>query len=219
MAQAETIYSVLLADDHPIFLEGLVTIIERDPQFNIICICNDGIQAQTDLSSFKPDLAVLDMSMPGNNGLELLDYIREQSLATKTIILTMHDDLIYFNAALKAGALGYVLKENSKKELIACLRAVSVGDYFASAQFSGELLRRQKDKKNGSGLLGLTAAERNILRLITENKTSRQIATNLFISIRTVENHRQHICDKLDLHGPHQLLHFALENKTQLKNE
>lgn len=216
MTQTKAIHTVLVADDHPIFLEGLVAIIESDPAFKIVCHCTDGLQAKENLAVFSPDLAVLDMSMPGSNGLELLEFIREEGLPTKAVILTMHDDLSYFNAALQAGACGYVLKENSKKELIACLQAVAGGGYFASAQFSGELLRRQSGEKSSSGHSSLTPAEQNILRLIANNKTSRQIAEELFISIRTVENHRQHICDKLDLHGPHQLLHFALENKNNL---
>jgi len=216
MAPTKKTHTVLLADDHPIFLEGLVAIIEGDPGFKIICNCKDGTQAKENLMMFSPDLAVLDMSMPGNNGLELLDFIREEGLTTRAVILTMHDDLSYFNAALRAGACGYMLKENSKKELLTCLQTVAGGGYFASAQFSGELMSRQQAVKSDSGILGLTPAERTILRLIAENKTSRQIASDLFISIRTVENHRQHICDKLDLHGPHQLLHFALENKNNL---
>jgi len=211
---------LVICDDHPIFRQGLIRILEQENSVKILAECGDGKQALDLIEEMKPDMAVLDISMPEMDGLEVTRYVYEHNLPTQIIILTMYDDEEFFNTAIDAGVKGYLLKDNATGDLLACIKAVADGHYYVSPTISDFLLNREKRlkslKSDIPGIEQLTAMERKILHKIGENKTSKQIARELFISHRTVENHRQHISDKLNLHGPHKLLQFALENKSLL---
>jgi DNA-binding NarL/FixJ family response regulator len=168
----------------------------------------------------KPDVAVLDVNLPGLSGLEVTRKLQGKRLSTRVIILTMHKDEQMMNRALDFGAHGFVLKENAVEDILNAIAIVARGEHYLSPSISGFLVRRRNRAESLAaakpGLDSLTKAERRILSRIAEKKTSRQIASELFISPRTVEAHRANICAKLELTGSHSLLHFALENRSSL---
>lgn len=211
---------ILLADDHPIFRKGLVKILDQHNAFEIVSECTDGNETLRMLEESKPDIAILDISMPGLNGLEVMRLAQAQKLPVNFIILTMYDDEVYFDEALELGVMGYLIKSSIAAELVECVKAVALGNCYFSPSISNHLLVRKINRENlikeNPGLQNLTETERRILKLIAQNKTSRQIAEQLFISQKTVDNHRFNISTKLHLKGHHKLLEFALINKTQL---
>jgi DNA-binding NarL/FixJ family response regulator len=211
---------IVIADDHPIFREGLVRTIERDRTFSVIGQAGDGAEAFKLIADLRPDLAVLDVSMPVMDGIAVVRKLQEQVVATEIVFLTMYRDSQYFNAALDLGVRGYMLKDSVSSELLTCLKAVTDGQYYISPVISHLLVERTKKIESLNhavpALERLTPAERSILRLLAENRTSREIAELLFVSVRTVENHRTHISQKLSIKGYNKLLQFALENKALL---
>jgi DNA-binding NarL/FixJ family response regulator len=212
--------TVLIADDHPIVRQGFVKVIERDPSFKIIAESGDGERALRLLRELKPDIAVLDISMPDMSGLEIIKQIGDDNLPTRFVILTMYKDPEYFDTAIDVGVKGYILKESATGELLNCLRMVSQNKYYISPLLSGYLLERDAKIKSLNNrmpaLSKLTRSEKRILKLIAENKTSREIADDLCVSPRTVQNHRTNICNKLGLKGHNKLLLFAVRNKSLL---
>ncbi len=211
---------IVIADDHPIFRRGLLSLIETDPRLNVIAEAEDGEAAMEQIQNLKPEIAILDMEMPIKGGFEVLREIEEKKLPVAVIFLTMHKDERFFNAALDLGVKGYVLKDNAVNDILASIKAVAAGENFISPQLSTYLVSRRNRvvslAEQKPGLNDLTAAERHVLRLISVNKTSKEIADELCISIRTVEKHRANISEKLELHGSHVLLSFALEHKSEL---
>ncbi|MBX3279584.1 MAG: response regulator transcription factor [Acidobacteria bacterium] len=212
--------SILIADDHPIFRRGLRQVIETDTALKVVSEAEDGETALALIEQLKPDVALLDVDMPKLDGIDVARTLRKKSANVGVIFLTMHKDEDVFNDAMDAGARGYVLKDNAVTDVINCIRAVAAGQHFVSPQLTSYLLNRNNRAaslaKQKPGLELLTGTERRILRLIAENKTSRQIADEMFVSVRTVENHRANMSIKLDLRGAHALLKFALEHKSSL---
>jgi len=212
--------SIVIADDHPIFREGLRKVIEHDHGGRVIAEAGDGETALRLIRERKPDIAVLDVVMPGLNGLKVARQIRREHLPVAVVFLTMFKEEDMFNEAMDAAAKGYVLKENAVSDIIGCLRSVASGQYFISPAISHLLVRRTERARGlawqTSGLSSLTPSERRILNLIARGKTTKEIATELFISPKTVENHRLNIAAKLEIHGNNALLKFALENKDKL---
>jgi len=211
---------VLIVDDHPLFRQGLRQVVETDQRFELVAEAGDGESALLLIHEKKPDIAVIDVNLPGLSGLEVAQRLQGKRLRTRIIILTMHKDEATFNRAVDLGVKGFVLKENAVQDILNSLATVSAGEHYLSPSISGYLVRRRgraealADKK--PGLDDLTKAERRILKLIAEKKTSREIAAELFISPRTVEAHRANICAKLELRGSHSLLQFALENRSSV---
>ena len=210
--------TVLIANDHPIFRKGLREIIEADPGLKIIAEAEDGERALALIQTLRPQVAVLDVDMPHKDGVEVARQVRELRLNVPLIFLTMHRDERFFNAALDAGAQGYVLKDSALSEILSAIRAVAAGRSYITPLLTGYLLNRRavSAQVNLTGLAALTDAERRVLKLVAEYKTSREIADQLFISIRTVDRHRANIATKLDLKGSHALLQFAIEHKAEL---
>jgi len=212
--------SVVIADDHPIFRRGLLQIIEAEPMFEIVGESGNGREALALIKQAAPDLAVLDISMPEMNGLEVVKAVEKEGMRMDFIILTMFTEEEYFDEAMDCGVKGYLLKENATSDLLRCLRAVAEGKYYVSPSISEYLIDRNRRKneldKKLPTLTDLTEMERRILKLISDNKTSKEIAAELFISYRTVQNHRNNICQKLGFSGHNKLLQFALENKAAL---
>jgi DNA-binding NarL/FixJ family response regulator len=212
--------TVLIVDDHPLFRSGLRQVIADDPRFELVGETGDGEAAFQMIQKKKPDVAVLDVNLPGLSGLEITRKLQTKRLATRVIMLTMHKDEETCNRALDIGAKGFVLKENAVEEILKAIAAVAEGEYYLSSTISSYLVRRRNRAEmlaaKKPGLDDLTKAERRILKLIAEKKTSRQIGAELFISPRTVEAHRANICAKLELTGSHSLLQFALENRSAL---
>ena len=214
---------LVIADDHPIFRCGLRTIIDREPGLRVIAEAEDGEAALKYIYECEPDIAILDLDMPHKDGFEIVREMQAKSLATETILLTMHDSESIFNAALDLGVKGYVLKDSAMPEIIDCIKVVMSGRPYISPQLSTYRMNRGNRHatllQNKPGLGDLTPAERQILKLIAEEKTSQQIAEELFISIRTVDRHRANICLKLDLRGTNTLIKFAVANNSEIKQE
>ena len=211
---------ILIADDHPLFREGLRKVIEREPSMRIVAEAGDGRTAIARFEEGKPDVAILDVNMPGKDGFAVLRAIRESGQPTRTIFLTMYSDEHLFNEAFAQGALGYVLKDGAVSEIVAAIRTVAAGRHFISPELTTFALQHATRSTSPSpgppepkGLSLLTPSEKRVLVHIAESKTSREIAEALFLSVRTVEHHRAHICVKLGLSGPHALMKFALTNQ------
>ena len=211
---------ILIADDHPIFREGIVKIVGQDPSYEIVGQCGDGGEVIGKIKELNPDIVIIDISMPGMSGLEVVRKSLEEKLSVDFIVLTMYKDEEYFNEALGIGVRGYLLKDNAVKDLLQCLRTVSQGNHFICPELSNLLIgrnaRMQSLVHKTPGLADLTPSEKKILSLIGQNKTSKEIADELFVSVRTVQNHRNNIARKLDLKGHHKLLQFAIQNKAYL---
>ena len=211
---------LVIADDHPFFRRGLLEVIKEDPSLHVVGEATDGEQALAMIQTHQPDVAVLDIDMPKLDGFAVAQAIRDKHPTVASIFLTYFKDEDIFNEALNLGAIGYVLKESATAELIDCIKAVRAGRLFISSSLSHYLHHRHQRatalEKEKPGLQQLTPTERQVLGKIAERKTNPQIASEMSISVRTVENHRSHICEKLDLHGPHALLTFALEHKSEL---
>jgi len=211
---------VLIVDDHPLFRQGLRQVVDADERFELIGEAGDGMSAIQLILEKKPDIAVLDVNMPGLSGLEVARKLQGKRVPTQIVILTMYKEEETFTRAVELGVKGFVLKENAVQDILNSLVAVAAGEHYLSLSISGYLVRRRGRAEQLAvkkpGLEDLTTAERRILKLIAEKKTSRAIATELFISPRTVEAHRANMCTKLDLRGSHSLLQFALEIRASL---
>lgn len=211
---------LLIADDHPLLRTGLRQVIETDSRLQIVAEAADGATALELLTAHQPDVAVLDIEMPQLTGFALLRELRAQRIPTAVVFLTMYRDEEMFNEALDLGALGYVLKDSATTDIIGAIRAAAGGQPYISPTISAYLINRATRAttlvQQLPSLNDLTPTERRVLKLIAENKTSKEIAAELFISYRTVENHRANICQKLNLKGSHSLLKFAFDHKSEL---
>lgn len=211
---------VFLVDDHPVFRHGLREIVSADPHFEIVGECGDGDTATAEIPRAKPQVVVLDVNLPGRSGLELVRALCRANARVACLMLTIHAEESTFNAAMDAGAQGYLLKEDAMEMVLLGLKTVAAGGVYLSPAISGWLVRRQhrasalKEEKTGLG--NLTSTERRVLLLVAENKTNKEIAETLFISHRTVETHRSNICQKLQLQGAHKLLQFAIEHRSEI---
>lgn len=211
---------IVIADDHPIFREGLKKVIERDAQLMVVGEAEDGEAAIARVIELHPDVAVLDLDMPGKDGFAVVRAAQEARIAVKVIILTMHNNETIFNSALDLGVAGYVLKDGAITEIAQAIRTVAAGRNYISPELTTYLLNRSSRgtelTQNKPSLNDLTPTERRILKRVAEEKTSKEIAAELFISIRTVEHHRGHICEKLGLRGFNALVKFAITHKSEL---
>jgi DNA-binding NarL/FixJ family response regulator len=205
--------TILIADDHPLFRRGLRMVIEHDPELRVLAEVDDGLSALAQIEALEPDVVVLDINMPGADGLEVARAIQEKQFSTIPVFLTMHKEEAIFSAALDADVRGFVVKDGAASEVVACIKAVMRGESFFSPLLAQFLVERRGRE---SFLGNLTEAERRVLRLLADGSTSREIADELFISVRTVEHHREHICAKLNLKGKNALLTFAVTNKSKL---
>ena len=211
---------IVIVDDHPIFRRGLREIIESDARYLVAAEVGDGESAIQQIKSLKPDVAVVDLNLPRITGLEVVRAVSALPHPPVIVVLTMQADEGTFNAAMDAGAQGYLVKENAVSDVLAGLKAVAAGGVFISPSVAQFLVRRHHRasalKEQKKGLIALTPTERCILRLVAENKTNKEIAGELFISHRTVETHRSHICEKLELSGNRALLAFAFEHRSEI---
>jgi len=209
---------VVIADDHPIVRQGLRQVIEKDAGLQVVAEVGDGQAALEQIKATRPRVAILDIDMPMMSGFEVARALTKLPLAVEIIFLTVHCEEEFFNEALELGAKGYVLKDSSVTDIAACIRAVAAGQNYVSPALTAYLVqqRRSAAPRPRSAIGALTPTERQVLKLIAEYKTSKQIAAALFISPHTVQTHRKNICVKLELEGNHALMRFALEHKSQL---
>ena len=195
-------------------------IIEADASLRVVAEAGDGATALSRIKEEEPDVAVLDVDMPNGGGFEVTRALFELHLHTQVIFLTMYRDEGLFNKAMDMGVKGYVLKDSAIVDIVASVKTVAAGQNYISQPLATFLVNRSRRLKEfvqqTPSIKDLSPAERRVLKLIAENKTSREIAAELFISVRTVERHRFNICTKLDTHGSNALIRFAVENKQQL---
>jgi DNA-binding NarL/FixJ family response regulator len=212
--------NILIVDDHPIFRRGLHNIIELEQNMCVVGDVADGEAALEFLKDHTVDVVILDLDMPRMNGLEFAKAVEKKNIPVEIIVLTMHKEEQLFNRAMDLGVHGFVSKENAASEIADGIRAVMKGKLFVCSMFSSFLIRRSgfrsSHPKQSIGLDQLTATERIVLKLISENLSSKEIAEQLSISPKTVDNHRTNICKKLNIHGSHSLLRFLLDNKSLL---
>ncbi|MCW3070742.1 MAG: DNA-binding response regulator [Bacteroidetes bacterium] len=207
--------TAVVADDHPIFRKGLVEILRDVEDLEIVAEVADGLTAYQQIISKRPDIAILDIEMPGLSGLDVCSKVLKEKSDTKFILLTMHREKDFFNNAMDMGVLGYLLKDNAITELIVCVEKVLKGEKFVSPGI--EMLLTAQDRVNEiPELKMLTATEKIILKLIAESKTTAEIAGLLFVSPNTIDNHRSNIVKKIGLEGKNSLLKFAIRSKDSL---
>lgn len=212
--------SIVIADDHPVFRVGLRDTIASEPGFKVVGEAGDGEQALEMISRMHPAIAILDVSMPKLDGLALARKLAAQEPAVGVILVTMYREQKLFTQALEAGVKGYVLKDSAATDIVSCIKAVAAGQNYVSPELTTYLVNRVRQAETAvlarSDLEGLTTTELRILSLLADYKTSKEIAQELFISPRTVDTHRNNICQKLEIHGSHALVKFALAHKDLL---
>jgi len=203
---------VLLADDHTIFREGLRSLLERMPEVTVACEAGDGREALELIEKERPDIAVIDITMPGLSGLEVAARAKRASPDTKVIILSMHAREVYVAQALRGGVVGYLLKDSAASELALALRSVARGETYLSPAISKHVVGGFLHGTQGEAdpLAGLTPRQREILQLIAEGKANKEIASDLGLSVKTVEAHRAQLMDRLGIHDVAGLVKLAI---------
>ena len=213
-----TSHTVLIADDHPIFRHGLKSVLNDMQDMDVVGEADNGESALTQLEYLRPELALLDLAMPGRDGLSVLEQAYEHHPGVKVIIITSYDDKAYLDKAFDLGARGYLLKDTASDDLVSCLKTVLEGDTFISPTLGSYApVEPINSDINHEKLESLTPTECTVLLEIAQFKTSKEIARDMGISFRTVQNHRSHISEKLDLKGTHQLLRFVRENMSAIE--
>ena len=202
---------VLLADDHAILRKGVRMLIDAQPDLEVVGEAKTGREAIHEARELKPDVVVMDVSMPELNGIEGTRQICDELPHTKVIGLSMHRDSVYVREILRAGARGYLLKDSEDDDLVRAIRAVARGEAFLSPAISDAVLTDyRKHVSNPVDLL--TSREREVLTMIAEGKTNKEIANALNLSVYTVESHRGSVMEKLNLHNTGDIVRFALRN-------
>lgn len=202
---------ILLADDHALVRQGLRFILEAQNDMEIVGQAGNGNEAVEMAEKLKPDVVIMDVAMPGLNGVEATRRLSGSLPRTRVLALSMHKDSVYVREILRAGARGYLLKDSGDADLVAAVRAVAKGEGYISPAVSDAVLSDYR-KHVTDPLDLLTSREREVLQLIAEGKTNKEIATDLNLSVYTVEAHRGRIMEKLNLHSTGELVRFALRN-------
>ena len=199
---------ILVADDHIIFRQGLLKLLQSTEDIEIVGETGIGNEVISLLLKQKPDIVILDISLPGRSGFEIAEDIRNQGIETKVIFLTMHNDSLTAKRAMGSNVSGFVIKDNAFEDLLYAIKAVASGGKFISPSISDMILSLHAPKEPLQKIL--TERESEILRLIASGLTNKQIAEKLFISIKTVETHRSRILQKLDVHTTADLVKYAI---------
>ncbi|MGB7068367.1 MAG: response regulator transcription factor [Pyrinomonadaceae bacterium] len=211
---------IVIADDHPLMLQGLKQVIEMEANLNIVGEAGNGYEALAMIEELKPDVAILDVDMPHQDGFQVARSLLAEKNPTEIIFLTIHSEEQMFHAALDLGAKGYVLKDSAIDDIVTAINEVVSGRAFTSLPMTSYFSERQNynavPDKQQLGLSQLTPTEYRILRSLAEYKTNKEIAHELSVSPRTIETHRARICQKLNLHGSHSLMKFAMQYKSLL---
>lgn len=209
---------VILVDDHQIVRDGIKALINEEPNINIITEASSGADLFDKLNTYKPDVILMDINLPDTNGIEITKQLKETKPEIKVLILSMHMGEDYIVNAIEAGAKGYLPKTTSKKEIITAINTISKGEDFFNESISNILIksyvkRAQTPKKEEEKQVDLTKREKEIITLFALGMSNKEIADKLFISIRTVESHKNNIMNKLELKSTVDLVKFALKNK------
>ena len=208
---------ILIVDDHPLCRKGLKAVLEPNNQFEVVGEAQNGAEALEMVRKLDPDLVVVDISLPDQSGIELTREIRNLLPEVRIMIVSMHSKIDYIAEAFQAGATGYVVKESASESLLQGLEHVSKGDYYLDSSLSQEVAKKLIGPRAKENLIshstygGLTPREQEVMRLLAEGLSSKKVAEKLFISPKTVENHRTNIMHKLDLHSTVELVRYAVK--------
>ena len=214
------VIEVLLADDHPVVRRGLKATIEEDPDLRVVAEAADGNDALRQIIELRPAVAILDIDMPGLNGLGVARELSAQKIDTYVVFMTFHADEDLMRAAMDVGGKGYLLKGSETDEVGAAIRAVCAGRTYIGSKMAAVLLKQKTESPGSSPQLDitvLTPSEKKILRLIADGLSSKEIGDALSIHYRTVENHRTNMCRKLNIEGANALARFALQHRAALQ--
>lgn len=207
-------YCVMLADDHALVRRGLKLILEENPNLEITAEVGDGLELLSVLQKINPDLIILDVSMPNLRGIEAIPEIRRIRPNAKVLMLTMHKEEDYLYQAISAGANGYLLKEDAEKELFSAIEHIKNGKIYISPGLADQSMenwaRMRRGEDHAQHAEALTVREREILKLIAEGKSNKEIGDLLFISVRTVERHRANMMSKLNIRKTAELVQYAM---------
>ena len=201
---------IIIADDHPLFSQGVIQVLSTRKNLEVIGQAENGKAALELIRRELPDIAILDVQMPGMDGFEVAKIVRTENLPTKIIFLTMFNQESFIKKVFEIGVKGYILKDSAITDILKCIEAVSEDNFYLSPQVSHFLLTMNV-KEKPAAKDELTQSEKKILKLIGQGKSSKEIAEELFISNKTVENHRSNICKKLNITGNSALLKYALK--------
>jgi DNA-binding NarL/FixJ family response regulator len=207
--------SIIIIDDHPLFREGLKTIISRDDRFKVVGEAGSGHKGLEITKRLKPDLVIVDISLPDQSGIQLTRDLRRLFSETKILIVSMHSKIDYIAEAFQAGATGYVVKESASERLLQGLKSVVKGDYYLDSSVSHAVVENlmksplKAAKITDADYASLTPREQEVMRFLAEGLSSKAVAEKLFISPKTVENHRANIMNKLGLHSTIELVRYA----------
>jgi DNA-binding NarL/FixJ family response regulator len=209
--------TVLVADDHPLFRQGLRIAIAAEPGLEVIAEAANGEEALQQIVSFSPDVAILDIDMPRQDGFAVVRELNRQGSTVGIIFLTLHTGMDLLSEALEVGVRGYVLKSSAATDIAEGIRRVASGDSYFSDEVQQMLRDGAAKQPIPAELAGLTPIELRLVQQIAAGKTSREIAASLELSARTIENYRTAICGKLNLTGPNALLRYALSKRAALR--
>jgi DNA-binding NarL/FixJ family response regulator len=205
---------IVLVDDHPVVRQGLARLINDEPD---LCVCAEADSAAAALDVVdlqKPDLVLVDISMGGTDGIELIKDLRVRVPGLPALVLSMHDESLYAERVLRAGAKGYVMKQEAPEKVMTAIRRVLAGEVYVSEKIAGRLLKAMSGTKgpaSESPLDRLSDRELQVFRLIGSGLSVREIADKLFLSVKTIETHREHIKEKLNLKSSSELLRYAVQ--------
>ena len=207
---------ILIADDHTILRAGIRSLLDMEPDFQVVGEVDNGQDAVYQAGQLKPDLILSDLSMPKTNGTEAIQRIKSRYPDIKILVLTVHKTEEHVHAALKAGADGYVLKDDTSNELISAINNILAGKTYLSPSICNEVvmgyLADPNKEKITSSIDQLTTREREVMKLIAEGYKNKDVANYLSISLKTVEKHRSNLMKKLDLHSASSITSFAIKN-------
>ncbi len=203
---------VLLADDHRLVAEGLKSLLTAE--FDLVGVVEDGRAMLEAARKLRPDVIVADITMPHLNGIDALVQLKQDDQRVRVVFLTMHPEVAYARRALEAGAAGYVLKHSAPAELIAAIRAALEGKTYVTPALAGEVFRAMKHEPDrpADPVASLTPRQREILQLLAEGRSAKEIGATLAVSARTVEFHKYQMMERLDLHTNAELVHFAIKH-------
>jgi DNA-binding NarL/FixJ family response regulator len=217
---AHHVTRILIVDDHPIMRQGLITLLGGEEDLQVCGEAEDVPQALEAIEKLQPDFAIVDISLKGRSGMDLLKDLKQYHPKVRVLVLSMYDESLYAERALRYGARGYVMKQEAMDKMLAAIRRILAGDIYVSEKLSSTMMRRLLDSASGgsgSPLSQLTDREMEVFQRIGQGRSLREIAEELCLSAKTIETYREHLKAKLGLQSSGELLRYAVERATDLE--